>query len=129
MRKALLLAVLSALALSFMFQIGAWSQAAALASPPVAPVRPVIDDYFGTKVTDPYRYMENLSDPEVKAWMEAPFFWTGLIAFYKRGGIFATCQVRGGGEFGEEWHRAGPLATTPMRRALTAPDSMSETPA
>ncbi|HEY1615396.1 MAG TPA: prolyl oligopeptidase family serine peptidase [Rhizomicrobium sp.] len=32
--------------------------------PPAAPVRPVIDTYFGTKVTDPYRWMENRSAPE-----------------------------------------------------------------
>jgi Prolyl oligopeptidase, N-terminal beta-propeller domain len=38
---------------------------------PEAPVRPVIDDYFGTKVVDPYRYMENLQDPEVKAWFKS----------------------------------------------------------
>lgn len=37
---------------------------------PVAPVRPVEDDYFGTKVSDPYRYLENLRDPEVQAWMK-----------------------------------------------------------
>ncbi len=41
------------------------------AMPPVAPVRPVVEDYFGTKVTDLYRYMENLKDPEVMAWMKA----------------------------------------------------------
>jgi len=40
-------------------------------SPPVAPVRAVIDDYHGTKVADPYRYMENLNDPEVLSWMKA----------------------------------------------------------
>ena len=40
-------------------------------APPVAPVRPVTDDYFGTKIVDPYRYMENLKDPEVQAWMKA----------------------------------------------------------
>ncbi len=40
-------------------------------SPPVAPMRPVTDDYFGTKVVDSYRYMENLDDPEVQAWMKA----------------------------------------------------------
>lgn len=28
------------------------------APPPVAPVRPVTDDYFGTKVIDNYRYFE-----------------------------------------------------------------------
>lgn len=39
-------------------------------SPPVAPVRPVTDDYYGTKVVDSYRYMENLKDPEVQAWMK-----------------------------------------------------------
>jgi prolyl oligopeptidase len=39
--------------------------------PPVAPVRPVVDDYHGTQVVDPYRYMENVKDPEVQAWMKA----------------------------------------------------------
>ncbi|MBV9625055.1 MAG: S9 family peptidase [Acidobacteria bacterium] len=39
--------------------------------PPVAPVRPVVDDYFGTRVADPYRYMENVDDPEVLSWMKA----------------------------------------------------------
>ena len=44
----------------------------ALAAPPVAPVRPVTDEYYGTKIVDPYRYMENLkTDPEVQAWMKA----------------------------------------------------------
>jgi prolyl oligopeptidase len=37
----------------------------------VAPVKPVTDDYYGTKVADPYRYMENLQDAEVQAWMKA----------------------------------------------------------
>ena len=32
--------------------------------PPVARVEPVTDDYFGTKVTDNYRWMENPKDPE-----------------------------------------------------------------
>lgn len=39
-------------------------------SPPVAPVRPVVEDYFGTKVADPYRYMEDLKDPQVEAWFK-----------------------------------------------------------
>src|SRR6185437_17014780 len=39
--------------------------------PPVAPARPVTDTYFGTPVVDNYRYMENLKDPEVQAWMKA----------------------------------------------------------
>jgi prolyl oligopeptidase len=41
------------------------------AKPPVAAVRPVIDDYYGTKIVDNYRYMENLKDPEVQQWMRA----------------------------------------------------------
>lgn len=41
------------------------------APPPVAPVRPVTDDYFGIKIVDPYRYMENLQDPQVQAWIKA----------------------------------------------------------
>lgn len=37
-------------------------------SPPAAPVRMVIDNHWGVDVEDPYRYMENLDDPEVQAW-------------------------------------------------------------
>src|SRR5271166_1523759 len=37
---------------------------------PVAPIRPVTDDYFGTSVLDPYRWMEDLADPEVQGWMK-----------------------------------------------------------
>ncbi|MBU6436703.1 MAG: S9 family peptidase [Betaproteobacteria bacterium] len=38
---------------------------------PVAPVKNVQDTFFGTKVDDPYRYFENIKDPEVAAWMKA----------------------------------------------------------
>ncbi len=48
-------------------------------SPPVASVRPVTDDYFGTKITDPYRYMENLKDPEVQAWFRAQDNYTRAV--------------------------------------------------
>ena len=37
----------------------------------MAPVKEVVDDFHGTKVSDPYRYMENLKDPEVSAWFRA----------------------------------------------------------
>jgi prolyl oligopeptidase len=46
---------------------------------PVAPVRPVVDEYFGTEVTDPYRYMEMLEDPEVQEWMKAQADYTEHI--------------------------------------------------
>jgi prolyl oligopeptidase len=46
---------------------------------PKTPVRPVIDDYFGTKVVDPYRWLENTSDPEVVAWMKAQNDYTRAV--------------------------------------------------
>jgi prolyl oligopeptidase len=47
--------------------------------PPKAPVRPVVEEYFGTKVTDPYRYMENLQDPEVQAWFKVQDDYTRFV--------------------------------------------------
>lgn len=42
---------------------------AALVYPPARRVEQV-DDYFGTKVHDPYRWMEDVDSPEVKTWIE-----------------------------------------------------------
>ena len=30
-----------------------------------------VDDYFGTSVADPYRWLENTNDPEVREWIDA----------------------------------------------------------
>jgi prolyl oligopeptidase len=38
--------------------------------PPVAPIVPVTNDYFGSPVTDNYRYFEDLKNPQVQAWMK-----------------------------------------------------------
>ena len=46
---------------------------------PVAPITNVTDTYFGETVSDPYRYMENLKDPEVVAWMKAQNDYTHSI--------------------------------------------------
>ncbi|MGA2552707.1 MAG: prolyl oligopeptidase family serine peptidase [Burkholderiaceae bacterium] len=47
--------------------------------PPVAPVRPVTDTYFGTQVVDNYRYLEDLKDPEVQAWMKDQAAYTRKV--------------------------------------------------
>lgn len=36
-----------------------------------------------------------------------PYFSTTRIPFLERGGIFVQANLRGGGEYGEEWHLAG----------------------
>jgi prolyl oligopeptidase len=38
---------------------------------PVAPKKPVTDVYHGVQVTDDYRWLENYSDPAVRAWSDA----------------------------------------------------------
>lgn len=38
---------------------------------PKTPENPVTDDYFGTKITDNYQWLENLKSPEVQTWFKA----------------------------------------------------------
>lgn len=47
------------------------SQAQASDRPTVAPVEAVTDDYYGTKVVDPYRWMENDKDPRWLPWLRS----------------------------------------------------------
>lgn len=42
-----------------------------------------------------------------------PGFSATRIAWLERGGVFAVCHPRGGGWYGEAWHRAGMIATKP----------------
>jgi prolyl oligopeptidase len=38
-----------------------------------------------------------------------PQFWVSRLLWLERGGVFAVANMRGGSEYGEEWHRAGML--------------------
>src|ERR1700735_248251 len=38
---------------------------------PIARKADQTDDYFGTKVSDPYRWMEDVDSPELKTWIDA----------------------------------------------------------
>ena len=38
-----------------------------------------------------------------------PFFWGSMLAWHELGGILAIAGVRGGGDYGREWHEAGML--------------------
>ena len=40
---------------------------------------------------------------------ETPTFRPDAVLFAEHGGVFALANLRGGGEFGEKWHRAGML--------------------
>lgn len=101
--------------------LAASTASVSLASPPVSPTgapptatpRPVIDDYFGTKVTDRYRYMES-KDPETVAWMKKQGVWARQVlasikpkaayeakmsAFGSSFGLVSTMALAGGKVF------------------------------
>jgi prolyl oligopeptidase len=75
-QKVLILGVLlGALALV----TGAGSNKSDTSTPPVAAVRVVTDEYFGVKVADPYRYLEDLANPEVAAWFKGQSDYTRAV--------------------------------------------------
>ena len=69
-----------------------------------------------------------------------PSFSPLRLAWLERGGVFAAAHVRGGGEFGEDWHKAGQKATKPntwkdfiacaeylVREGYTSPEHLAGT--
>ena len=43
---------------------------AAQTSPPPTQKRPIVEEYHGVRVADPYRWLEDWNDPSVRAWTE-----------------------------------------------------------
>jgi prolyl oligopeptidase len=69
-----------------------------------------------------------------------PNFSPLRLAWLERGGVFAVAHVRGGGEYGEDWHKAGQKATKPntwkdfiacaeylVQQGYTSPEHLSGT--
>jgi prolyl oligopeptidase len=50
-----------------------------LPAPPETPVRDIKETFFGTDVTDPYRWLEDLKSPEVTSWMRAQNDYTRAV--------------------------------------------------
>ena len=48
-------------------------------TPPATPKREVTDDYFGNKIVDSYRWLEDLKSTEVSAWMKAQNDYTRSV--------------------------------------------------
>ena len=44
---------------------------------------------------------------------QTPFYRPTFLPWFNRGGVFAVAHVRGGGEYGEDWHKAGYKLTKP----------------
>ena len=46
---------------------------------PIAPIKPVTDNYFGIKVIDPYRYMETFDSEAVQQWVKEQADYTNHV--------------------------------------------------
>jgi len=47
-----------------------------LPPPPAAEAKPVTEDIHGTKITDPYRWLEDAKSPETRAWIDRQMKYT-----------------------------------------------------
>ena len=72
---------------------------------PATPERPVTDDYFGTKITDSYRWLEDMKSPEVQTWFkdQSDFSNEVIKKIPGRDGLFRRMkeiQALGGDSYG-----------------------------
>lgn len=76
MQSRLMVALIMVAGISAMAQNGSPVKTTA---PPETPVRDVKETFFGTEVTDPYRWLEDLKSPEVSSWMRAQNDYTRSV--------------------------------------------------
>ena len=69
--RSLLAGVLPALALALTSTVAAAQSASDSCPPPKAHAVDTVTDYFGTRVADPYRWLENTDSPETRAWVDS----------------------------------------------------------
>jgi prolyl oligopeptidase len=128
----------------FGFPLALWAQqdtvhgrdGITLPPPPVAAVKPVTDDYFGTKITDNYRWLEDAKSPETRAWIDQENAYTqkylsqvkmlpeiraGLTAL-ERVDEYSMPALRGGKYFFEKRLANENQASIYMRQGWTGED-------
>src|SRR5580658_4565955 len=82
MRSFACLVVLVGLAGSATAQAIHGREGITLPAPPAVETHPVVDDYFGTKITDNYRWLEDAKSPETRAYIDAQNAYTAR--YYKQ---------------------------------------------
>ncbi len=76
MQRAFGLALLAILGVNAVAQAIHGRDGIALPPPPAVEKIPVTDDYFGTKITDDYRWLEDAKSPETRAFIDAENTYT-----------------------------------------------------
>src|SRR5712692_1608892 len=117
--------------------------AAKLPPPPSTEVRPVTETVQGVVITDPYRWLEDQSSPETRAWIDRENNYTDSVLnnlpdkqrFAKRiESLLNTDQlgpplIRGGRYFFTKRAAGQDLFSIYMRESATAPDILLIDPA
>ena len=113
-----------------------------VSAPPATQVNQVTDDYFGTKVVDPYRWLEDQNSPATRKWIDDENTYTngmldslpGLDALKARLAKFLKVDAAGlpverGGRYFYSKRRADQdQAALYVRRGVTAPDELLADP-